>query len=133
MKKANRNNTCLGQIVLFQLYYLEFPDHYCLIQLHGHRMSYFLFNFSYFIFSYLIFVTFQVGTYFNFIMGMVASSVVLTVIVLNYHHRCDGNVYHDDQNQSKQSKKGKKLLYFLKSGGQKSLQKIFVNNLSCIS
>jgi len=28
-----------------------------------------------------------IGTYFNFIMGMVASSVVLTVLVLNYHHR----------------------------------------------
>ena len=27
------------------------------------------------------------GTYFNFIQGMVASSVVLTVLVLNYHHR----------------------------------------------
>jgi len=28
-----------------------------------------------------------IGTYFNFIMGMVASSVLLTVLVLNYHHR----------------------------------------------
>ena len=27
------------------------------------------------------------GTYFNCIMMMVASSVVLTVVVLNYHHR----------------------------------------------
>jgi hypothetical protein len=27
------------------------------------------------------------GTYFNCIMFMVASSVVLTVVVLNYHHR----------------------------------------------
>ena len=27
------------------------------------------------------------GTYFNFIQGMVAASVVLTVLVLNYHHR----------------------------------------------
>ena len=32
---------------------------------------------------YLIFP----GTYFNCIMMMVASSVVLTVVVLNYHHR----------------------------------------------
>ena len=29
----------------------------------------------------------QSGTYFNCIMFMVASSVVLTVVVLNYHHR----------------------------------------------
>lgn len=29
----------------------------------------------------------QIGTYFNCIMFMVASSVVLTVVVLNYHHR----------------------------------------------
>lgn len=29
----------------------------------------------------------QTGTYFNCIMFMVASSVVLTVVVLNYHHR----------------------------------------------
>ena len=28
-----------------------------------------------------------IGTYFNFIQGMVAASVVLTVLVLNYHHR----------------------------------------------
>merc|ERR1719220_593892 len=28
-----------------------------------------------------------IGTYFNCIMMMVASSVVLTVVVLNYHHR----------------------------------------------
>ena len=39
-----------------------------------------------------IFCTFYVmfghiGTYFNCIMMMVASSVVLTVVVLNYHHR----------------------------------------------
>ena len=30
---------------------------------------------------------FYLGTYFNCIMMMVASSVVLTVVVLNYHHR----------------------------------------------
>ena len=29
-----------------------------------------------------------VGTYFNCIMFMVASSVVSTVLILNYHHRC---------------------------------------------
>ena len=34
----------------------------------------------------LIFSKIQ-GTYFNCIMMMVASSVVLTVVVLNYHHR----------------------------------------------
>ena len=32
-------------------------------------------------------VTYAAGTYFNCIMFMVASSVVLTVVVLNYHHR----------------------------------------------
>lgn len=38
-----------------------------------------------------VFISFQhstqLGTYFNCIMFMVASSVVLTVVVLNYHHR----------------------------------------------
>lgn len=32
-----------------------------------------------------------IGTYFNCIMFMVASSVVLTVVVLNYHHRTSAN------------------------------------------
>ena len=32
-------------------------------------------------------INFFAGTYFNCIMMMVASSVVLTVVVLNYHHR----------------------------------------------
>jgi hypothetical protein len=29
----------------------------------------------------------QLGTYFNCIMFMVASSVVTTIMILNYHHR----------------------------------------------
>ncbi len=33
------------------------------------------------------FLFYTIGTYFNCIMMMVASSVVLTVVVLNYHHR----------------------------------------------
>lgn len=32
-------------------------------------------------------INFSIGTYFNCIMFMVASSVVLTLVVLNYHHR----------------------------------------------
>ena len=35
----------------------------------------------------IIYTIFPAGTYFNCIMMMVASSVVLTVVVLNYHHR----------------------------------------------
>lgn len=37
--------------------------------------------------SMFTFVCIIIGTYFNCIMFMVASSVVLTVVVLNYHHR----------------------------------------------
>ena len=48
-------------------------------------------NLFYFDCSHFVIVIFLrqlfLGTYFNCIMMMVASSVVLTVVVLNYHHR----------------------------------------------
>lgn len=38
-------------------------------------------------FTQYFILLFQTGTYFNCIMFMVASSVVSTILILNYHHR----------------------------------------------
>ncbi|KAF9816675.1 hypothetical protein SFRURICE_018555 [Spodoptera frugiperda] len=46
-----------------------------------------LLHFKFVLLKYVAKQTLSKGTYFNCIMFMVASSVVLTVVVLNYHHR----------------------------------------------